>query len=152
MVLNPYPFFRKWAGACSARLRSFSDWIAIGEFADTGERGGLEKSELLEDPSEDVPSAGVEEWTGIELSPSAARLGGMQGVLIPAAKVNTNAERKKLRDMWDSHLLPRGHSLLDSPAFALEWNADVQQIEEVKVPFEPIYRKTHSHLESYWKT
>ena len=74
---------------------TFSDWISTGAFADTGERGGFEKSELLGDSSEDVHNAGVEEWAGIELSPSAARLGEMQGVLIPAAKVSTNAERKE---------------------------------------------------------
>ena len=39
------------------------------------------------DSREDVPSAGVEEWTGIELSPSAACLGEMQGILIPAVNV-----------------------------------------------------------------
>ena len=65
---------------------TFSDWIYTGAFADTRERGGFEKSELPGDSSEDVPSAGVEEWAGIELSPSAARLGEMQGVLIPAVK------------------------------------------------------------------
>ena len=54
--------------------------------------------------------------------------------------------------MWHAHLVPGGRSLVDFPAFTLEWNADVQQIEEGKVPFEPIYRKTQSHLESYWKT
>ena len=131
---------------------TFSDWIPTGAFADTGEKGGFEKSELLGDSTEDVPCAGVEEWAGIELSPSAARLGEMQGVLIPAVKVSTDAERKKFRDMWHAHLVPGGRSLLDFPAFTLEWNADVQQIEEGKVPFEPIYRKTQSHLESYWKT
>ena len=131
---------------------TFSDWIPTGAFADTEERGGFEKSKLLGDSSEDGPYAGVEEWAGIELSPSAARLGEMQGVLIPAVKVNTDAERKKFRDMWHAHLVPGGRSLLDFPAFTHEWNADVQQIEEGKVPFEPIYRKTQSHLESYWKT
>ena len=65
---------------------TFSDWIYIGAFADTRERGGFEKSGLLGDSSEDVPSAGVEEWARIELSPSAARLGEVQGVLIPAVK------------------------------------------------------------------
>ena len=65
---------------------TFSDWMYTGAFADTWERGGFEKSELLGDSSEDVPSAEVEEWAGIELSPSAARLGEMQGVLIPAGK------------------------------------------------------------------
>ena len=124
---------------------TFSDWIPTGAFADTGETGYFEKSGLLGDSSEDVPSAGVEGWARIELSPSAARLEEMQGAL-------TNTERKKFRDMWRSHLVPGGRSLLDFPAFALEWNADVQQIEEVKVHFEPIYRKTQSHLESYWKT
>ena len=132
---------------------TFSDWIPTGAFAaDTGERGGFEKSELLRDSSEDVPCAGVEEWAEIELSLSAARLGKMQGVLIPAVKVSTDAERKKFRDMWHAHLVPGGRSLLDLPAFTLEWNADVQQIEEGNVPFEPIYRKTQSHLESYWNT
>ena len=78
---------------------TFSDWICTGAFAGTGERGGFEKSELLGDSSEDVPSARVEEWAGIELCPSAAHLGEMQGVLTPAAKVNTDAERKTSRDM-----------------------------------------------------
>ena len=78
---------------------TFSDWISTGEFADTGKRDGFEKSELLGDSSEDVPSAGVEEWPGIELCPSAARLGEMQGDLIPAAKLSTNAERKEFRDV-----------------------------------------------------
>ena len=41
---------------------------------------------MLRDSSEDVPSTGVEEWARIELSPSAACLGEMQGVLIPAVK------------------------------------------------------------------
>ena len=94
----------------------------------------------------------MEEWAGVELSPSAARLEEMQGVLIPAVKVSTDAERKKFRDMWHAHLVPGGRSLLDFSAFTLEWNADVQQIEEGKVPFEPINRKTQSHPESYWKT
>ena len=94
----------------------------------------------------------MEEWAGIELSPSAARLGEMQGVIIPAVKVSTDAERKTFRDMWHAHLVQSGRSLLDFPAFTLEWNADVQQIEEGKAPFEPIYRKTQSHLESNWKT
>ena len=130
---------------------TFSDWIPTGAFADTGERGGFEKSQLLGDSSEDVPCAGVEEWAGIELSPSAARLVEMQGVLIPAVKVSTDAARKKFRDMCHLHLVPGGRSLLDFPVFTLEWNADVQQMEEGKVPFEPIYRKTQSHLELYWK-
>ena len=94
----------------------------------------------------------MEGWAGIELYPSAARLGEMQGVLIPAVKVSTDAERKKFRDMWHAHLVPGGRSLLDFPAFTLEWNADVQQIEEGKMPLAPIYRKTQSHLELYWKT
>ena len=93
----------------------------------------------------------MEEWAGIELSPSAARLGEMQGVLIPAVKVSTDAENKKFRDMWHAPLVPGGRSLLDFPAFTLEWNADLQQIEEGKGPFELIYMKTQSHLESYWK-
>ena len=80
----------------------------------------------------------MEEWAGIELSGSAARLGEMQGVLIQTAKVNTDAKHKKFRDMWHSYLVPGGRSLLDFPAFTLEWNADVQQMEEGKVPFEPI--------------
>ena len=79
---------------------TFSDWISTGAFAGTGERGGFEKSERLRDLSEHVPSAGVEEWIGIELSPSAARLGEMQRVLILAAELSTNAERKEFRDMW----------------------------------------------------
>ena len=116
---------------------TFSDWISTSAFADTGERGGFQKSELLGDPSENVPSAGVEKWGRIELSPSAARLGEMHGVLIPATKVSTDAERKEFRDMWHSHLVPDGRSLLDFPAFVFEWKADVQQIEEEKVPFEP---------------
>ena len=82
----------------------------------------------------------------IELSSSAARLGEMQGVLVPAAKVNTDVELKKFREIWHSHLVLGGHSLLDFPAFTLEWNADVQQMEEGKMPFEPIYRKTQLHL------
>ena len=131
---------------------TFSDWIPTGAFADTGERDGFEKSELLGDSSEDVPCAGVEKRAGIELSPSAVRLGEMQGVIFPAVKVSTDAERKKIRDMWHAHLVPGGRSLLGLPAFTLEWNADVQQIEEGKVPFEPFYRKTQSHLEPYWKT
>ena len=131
---------------------TFSDGIPTGAFADTGERTAFEKSELLGDSSEDVPCAGVEEWAGIELSPSVARLVEMQGVPIPAVKVSTDAERKKFRGRWHTHLVSDGRSLLDFPAFTLEWNADVQQIEEGKVPFEPIYRKTQSHLESYWKT
>ena len=94
----------------------------------------------------------MEEWAGIKLSPSASRLGEMQGVLIPAAKLNTGAERKKFREVWHSHFVPGGRNLLDFPAFILEWNADVQQMEESKMPFESIYRKTQSHLESYWKT
>ena len=65
---------------------TFSDWIYTGVFADISERGGFEKSELLEDSSEDVPSAGVEEWAGMELFPSAVRLGEMQRVLIPTVK------------------------------------------------------------------
>ena len=52
---------------------TFSDWIPTGASADTGERGGFEKNELLGDSIEDVPCAGVDEWAGIELSPSAAR-------------------------------------------------------------------------------
>ena len=79
---------------------------------------------MLGDSSEDVPSAGVERWTGIELSPSAARLGEIQGVLISAAKVSTNAELQKFHDMWHSYLVPGRRSLLDFPASALEWNAD----------------------------
>ena len=63
---------------------TFSDRISTGAFADTRVRGGFEKNELLGDSSEDVPRAGVEEWAGTELSPSVARLGEMQGVLIPA--------------------------------------------------------------------
>ena len=109
---------------------TFYDWIPTGAFAVTGERGGFEKSKLLGDSSEDVPCAEVEEWAGIELSPSAGRLGEMQRVLIPTVKVSTDAERKKLRDMWHWHLVPGGHSMLDFPAFTLEWNADVQQMEE----------------------
>ena len=66
--------------------------------------------------------------------------------------MSTDAERKKFRDMWHAHLVPSGRSLLDFPAFTLELNADVQQIEEGKVPFKSSYRKTQSHLESYWKT
>ena len=128
---------------------SFSDWIYTGAFVDTRERGGFEKSKLLGDSSEDVPSAGVEEWARIELSPSAARLREMQGVLISATKVNTDAERKKFREMWHSHLVPGGRSLLEFPSCPLEWNADVQQMEEGKMSFEPIYRKTQSHLELY---
>ena len=93
----------------------------------------------------------MKEWAGIELSPSTARLGEMQGVLIPVVKVSTDAERKKFRDLCHLHLVPGGRSLLDFPAFTLEWNADVQQIKEGKGPFEPVYRKTQSHLESYWK-
>ena len=120
-------------------------------FADTGKRGGFEKSELLGESSEDVPNAGAEEWARIKLSLSALRLGDVKGVLIPAAKVSTNAERKEFRDMWHSHLVPGGRSLLDFPAFAFEWNADVQQIEEEKVLFEAIYMETQPHLESYWK-
>ena len=131
---------------------TFSDWIPTGAFADTEERGGFEKSELLGDSSEDVPCAGLEEWAGIELSPSATRLGEMQGALIPAVKVNTDAERKKFRDMWHAHLVPGWRSLPDFSAFTLAWNTDVQQMEEDKVPYEPIYRKTQSHLEPYWKT
>ena len=69
---------------------------------------------------EGVPCAGVEEWAGIELSLSAARHWEMQGVLIPAVKVSTDAERKKFHDMWHSHLVPGGRSLLDFPAFTLE--------------------------------
>ncbi|CAM9161643.1 unnamed protein product [Ascophyllum nodosum] len=76
----------------------------------------------------------------------------MQGVLIPAAKVSTDAERKKFCDMWHSHLVPGGCSLMGFPAFTLEWNTDVQQIEDGKVPFKPINRKTQSHLETYCKT
>ena len=98
---------------------TFSDWIPTDAFADTGERGGFEKSELLGDSSEDVPYAGVEEWAGIELSPSAARLGEMQGVLIPAVKVSTDAECKTFRDMWHAHPVPGGRSLLDFPASPL---------------------------------
>ena len=75
----------------------------------------------------------------------------MQGVLVPAVKVSTDAERKKFRAMWHAHFVPGGRSLLDFPALPLEGNADVQQIEEGRVTFEPIYRKTQSHLESYWK-
>ena len=131
---------------------AFSDWIPTSAFAYTGERGGFEKSKLLGDSNEDLPSAGVEEWAGIELSPSAARLGEMQGVPIPAAKVSTDAERKKFCDMWHSHLVPGGCSLMGFPAFTLEWNTDVQQIEDGKVPFKPINRKTQSHLETYCKT
>ena len=78
---------------------TFSNWIPTGAFADTGERGHFEKSELLGDSSEDIPGAEVEEWAGIELSLSAARLGEMQGVLIPAVKVSTDAGRKKFHDM-----------------------------------------------------
>ena len=92
----------------------------------------------------------MEELAGIELYPSAARLGEMQGVPIPAVKMSTDAERKTIRGMWhSSHLVPGGRSLLDFPAFTLEWNADMEQMEEGKVPFEPVYRKTQSHLESY---
>ena len=74
---------------------------------------------MVGDSSEDVPCAGVKEWAGIELCPSAARLGEMQGVLIPAVKVSTDAERKKFRDMWHSQLVTGGRSLLDFPAFTL---------------------------------
>ena len=98
---------------------TFSDWISSDPFADTGERGGFEKSELLGDSNEGVPCAGVEEWAGIELSPSAARLGEMQGVLVPAVKVRTDAEFKKFRDMWHAYLVPGGRSLLDFPASPL---------------------------------
>ena len=99
---------------------AFSDWIPTGAFADTEERGGFEKSELLGDLRGGVPCAGVEEWAGIELSLSAARHWEMQGVLIPAVKVSTDAERKMFHDMWHSHLVPGGKSLLDFPAFTLE--------------------------------
>ena len=98
---------------------TFSDWISTDPFAGTGERGGFEKSELLGDSSEDVPCAGVEEWAEIELSSSAARLGEMQGVLIPAVKVRTDAEFKNFCDMWHAHLVPGGRSLLDFPASSL---------------------------------
>ena len=131
---------------------TFSDWIPTGVFADIGKRIDFEKSKLLGGSSEDVPIAGVERWAGIELSPSAARLGEMQGVLIPAAKASTDVERRKFRNMGHPHLVPGRRSLMGFPAFTLEWNADLQQIKQEEVPFEPIYRKAQFHLESYWKT
>ena len=44
---------------------TFSDWIPTGAFADTEERDGFEKRELLGDSSEDVPCAGMESGLGL---------------------------------------------------------------------------------------
>ena len=91
---------------------TFSDWIPTDAFADTGERfrekraaGRLKRGRSLR------RSGGV--------APSAACLGEMQGVLIPAVKVSTDAQCKKFRDMLHAHLVPGGRSLLDFPASPL---------------------------------
>ena len=44
---------------------TFSDWIPTGAFADTEERCGFEKHELLGDSSEDAPCAGMESGLGL---------------------------------------------------------------------------------------
>lgn len=65
--------------------------------------------------------------------------------------VSTAAECGKFSKMFLAFAdTNRSHSLLDSHAFALEWNKDVSAMEEGQSPVVPTFRKTAASLKAYW--
>ena len=59
-----------------------------------------------------------DDWVQLGFSPSAVRLGQIQEVQIPAARVSTKPERDQYELMWRGFVSSK-RSLLDFSAFAL---------------------------------
>lgn len=135
-----------------------ASWVPTSAYRDTGERSGFASSILAQDDdgedAADEACAGVDEVLPLEgVIASATTLGEMQGFMIPAVPLTTMAERTKFDSDFSKYIDCGGRqNSLNFDRFALEWNQSVELMEESKGAVPPIFRKTATHLKTYWAT
>ena len=79
----------------------------------------------------------------------------MEGVRVASMKVRTEEERIKFSQTWPTFATASATHTTASARWdkmAIDWNADVDAIVKAgNDAIKPIFRKTASHLEQYWK-